>query len=323
MFIIFKSGRVLFIPDNRENVTYGIKLYYKRSWQKQKRQSEDGIMIIKMTDMSYGAVFSKQGGTMKNVLSRILILLSSIVFFSFSSPVNADSGTASPSGAESTVQEEASSGSAKGAGSDDEIESEASREINYIRESLQLPKRKNVLVAYFSRVGENPGVGVITKGNTRIVAEEIAKQTRGTLFEIRTVKDYPESYEACLALAKKEQAKQLRPELAENIDITPFDEIYLGSPVWNEDMPMAVYTFLEGHDFNGKVIRPFNTHEGSGDAGFVDKIRGAAKNAVVKPIFSVRGGMAQYESFKLPFAVKTWRTAESIRQSEALISNFK
>lgn len=261
---------------------------------------------------------------MKNVLPRILILLSSVAFLSFFPSAVADPGVAEPAGADSQVQTAASSsGTENRTDSDDEIESEASREINYIREALKLPKRKNVLVAYFSRAGENPGVGKVTEGNTLIVAREIAKQTRGTLFEIRTNRGYPEGYEACLEVAKKEQAKHLRPELAEDIDITPFDEIYLGSPVWNEDMPMAVYTFLESHDFNGKLIRPFNTHEGSGDSGFEDKIRGAAKNAVVKPIFSVRGAVTQYEAFKLPYAVKTWRTSESIKQSEDLISNFK
>ena len=47
-----------------------------------------------------------------------------------------------------------------------------------------MKENKKVLVAYFSRPGENYGVGTITKGNTQIVAEMIAGETGGDLFHI-------------------------------------------------------------------------------------------------------------------------------------------
>ena len=47
-------------------------------------------------------------------------------------------------------------------------------------------------------------------------------------------------------------------------DITKYDVIFLGYPIWYGDMPMAVYTFLESCDWNGKTIIPFSTHAGSG-----------------------------------------------------------
>jgi flavodoxin len=50
---------------------------------------------------------------------------------------------------------------------------------------------KKVLVAYFSHTGENYAVGNITKGNTCIIAEMIAKETNGTLFEIKPVRHIP------------------------------------------------------------------------------------------------------------------------------------
>ena len=51
-------------------------------------------------------------------------------------------------------------------------------------ESTDTADNSRILVAYFSRTGENYGVGVIAKGNTEIVAEMIAKQTGGELFHI-------------------------------------------------------------------------------------------------------------------------------------------
>ncbi len=45
-----------------------------------------------------------------------------------------------------------------------------------------------ILVAYFSRTGENYSVSTIENGNTHIVANMIAEQTDGDMFAISTVK---------------------------------------------------------------------------------------------------------------------------------------
>ncbi len=56
---------------------------------------------------------------------------------------------------------------------------------------------KKILVAYFSRTGDNYAVGNIAKGNTHIVADMIAAATGADLFEIKTVKAYPDNYREC------------------------------------------------------------------------------------------------------------------------------
>ena len=121
----------------------------------------------------------------------------------------------------------------------------------------------NILVAYFSRAGENYNVGVVEKGNTEIVAEMIAQETGADLFRIQPTYDYPETYEECTEAAKKEQEEKARPELSDTVDnISEYDVIYVGYPIWWGDMPMAVYTFLESYDFSGKTIVPFCSHGG-------------------------------------------------------------
>lgn len=44
---------------------------------------------------------------------------------------------------------------------------------------------------------------------------------------------------------------------------------------------MIMYTFMEEYDFNGKNVIPFNTHEGSGDAGTYQSIQSKLPNAKV------------------------------------------
>ena len=60
-------------------------------------------------------------------------------------------------------------------------------------------------------------------------------------------------------------------------------------PYYWGDMPMAVYTFLEQFDWNGKTVHPFCTHEGSGLSGTEGKIQSACKGAVVTKGLALQG----------------------------------
>lgn len=53
---------------------------------------------------------------------------------------------------------------------------------------------------------------------------------------------------------------------------------------------MAVYTFLENFDWNGKIIHPFCTHEGSGLSGTERKIQAACKSGAVTSGLAIQGG---------------------------------
>ncbi len=124
----------------------------------------------------------------------------------------------------------------------------------------------NILIAYFSRTGEQYGVGVITEGNTKKLAEIIAQKTGGDLFEIKVKNDnYPKQYTPLVQYAKKEKQEKVRPELVgEVINIDKYDTVFIGYPNWWADMPMPVYTFLDKYDLSNKKVYKFCTHEGSG-----------------------------------------------------------
>ena len=134
---------------------------------------------------------------------------------------------------------------------------------------------KKILVAYFSRTGEEYGVGVITKGNTAVVADAIAEITGADKFEIKTVKPYPHAYRETTDIAKKELQDNVRPEIVGKPEnLKDYDTVFLGYPIWWSDLPMAVYTFLENNDFNGKTIIPFCTSAGSYMTGKESRIAG-------------------------------------------------
>ena len=102
-------------------------------------------------------------------------------------------------------------------------------------------------------------------GNTRAVAEQIARQTGGELFAIETVEVYPEEYRACTEMARKERDNDTRPALKTTVaDMSQYDIVMIGYPNWWGTMPMAVKSFIESYDLSGKTVVPFCTHGGGG-----------------------------------------------------------
>lgn len=169
------------------------------------------------------------------------------------------------------------------------------------------------LVAYFSRTGENYGVGVIEKGNTHIIADMVANQTEVDTFEIATVTPYSDNYDECTAVARRERDEKARPELTAAVDnLADYDVIFLGYPIWWGDMPMAVYTFLESYDFEGKTIVPFCTHAGSGLSGTVGSIKAACPGATVLDGLAVAGTTAQNDQPAAEKAVTDWLNASGL-----------
>ncbi|MCM1140090.1 MAG: NAD(P)H-dependent oxidoreductase [Muribaculum sp.] len=168
-------------------------------------------------------------------------------------------------------------------------------------------KDKKVLVVYFSHTGENYSVGNITEGNTHIIADMIADATGGNTFEIVPVKDYPhDSYDATVEIAKQGKEQKARPAIKGDVNVEDYDVIFLGYPNWWGDMPMCVYTFIEKHDWNGKTVVPFCTHEGSGLSGTESYIANACKGAKVAKGLAVRGETVQNKRDQARKTVNSW-----------------
>ena len=166
---------------------------------------------------------------------------------------------------------------------------------------------EGALVTYFSHAGENYNVGVIEEGNTAKLAKVIAEQTGADLFEIVPVVDYPHSYDECLEVATAEQREGARLEYVGDVENwDQYDTIFIGYPIWWGEIPNIVYTFMENHDFAGKTVVPFNTHEGSGQAHSQRDIESTLPDATVLQGLAVRGATAQNDADATAKAVSDW-----------------
>lgn len=142
----------------------------------------------------------------------------------------------------------------------------------------------NVLIAYFS-----------WGGNTRGIAEEIARQSGADLFEIECATPYSTDYNTVLEQAQHDQNIQARPELASHVeDMDQYDVILLGYPNWWASIPMPIASFLEEYDFTGKTVIPFCSHGGGRFGQSLTAIAKLAPDAVLGEGLSVHysGGSA-------------------------------
>ena len=162
--------------------------------------------------------------------------------------------------------------------------------------------KQKALVIFFSHAGENYSVGYIEVGNTKIVADYISEITGADQFEIVAEKDYNMPYKELIKVAQDEVKAGELPAYKGDVDVTPYDVIFIGGPIWWGTYPQVMFTFFRDHDLSGKTIIPFTTHEGSGLASTVQDVKKAWPKAVVKSGFSiygheVRSGKAKVEKW--------------------------
>jgi len=118
------------------------------------------------------------------------------------------------------------------------------------------------LVAYFS-----------ASGVTKKLAEKLSEATGADLFEIEPEQKYTS---ADLDWTNKKSRSTVemndrssRPAIKSKTDMTQYDVVFIGFPVWWYREPSIIDTFAESYDFSGKRIIPFATSGGSsiGDSG--------------------------------------------------------
>ena len=165
----------------------------------------------------------------------------------------------------------------------------------------------NILVAYFSRVGNTvweDSVDAVTSaslnvidgeffGNAQLLAQMAQTVTGGELFLIQTVNSYPSDYRETTDVAADEQDDDTRPELASHVEnMDQYDTVVLVYPNWWGTLPQPLVTFLEEYDFSGKTVLPLCTHEGSRMGRTEQAIASLCPDATLLDGLAVRGGSA-------------------------------
>ena len=97
------------------------------------------------------------------------------------------------------------------------------------------------------------------------------------------------AYTPLTELAKKEQQKGELPPFEGSVDVTKYETIFIGGPIWWGTYPQVMFTFFKKYDLNGKTLIPFTTHEGSGLGNCVKDVKKAYPKATVLKGFSMYG----------------------------------
>lgn len=173
-------------------------------------------------------------------------------------------------------------------------------------------ERRRVLVAHFSRPGENyfnGGRTWLEVGNTEVVAGMIKGLLACDVYRIEASDPYPDGYDETVARNVEEQEADARPAIANPLEsVEQYDTILIGSPIWNVRAPMIMTTFTEAFDFSGKTVYPFTTHAMSGLGTTERDYAESCRGATIAEGLAIRGEEVQGAQ---P-AVETWLRATGL-----------
>ncbi|MBR3152100.1 MAG: NAD(P)H-dependent oxidoreductase [Clostridia bacterium] len=131
---------------------------------------------------------------------------------------------------------------------------------------------KKVAVVYFS-----------VTGTTKTVAEYIKDEVNGDIFEIVPKQKYSSSdlnWNDNSSRATKEQNNEnARPEIENNIDVSNYDVIFLGYPIWWGNVPKIILSFIDNTNLDGKTVIPFCTSGSSGISTSMSTLKSYNSNA--------------------------------------------
>jgi len=155
------------------------------------------------------------------------------------------------------------------------------------------PTASKVLLAYFSRAGENYYYGGrthLTVGNTEVLASMIVRLIGCDVHRIMPADPYPDDYSETVERNVQEQRADARPAIANPLaSIEGYDTVLLGSPIWNVRAPMIMTTFAASLDFAGKTIFPFTTYAVSGLGTTMRDYAASCPGATIGEGLAVRG----------------------------------
>lgn len=164
-------------------------------------------------------------------------------------------------------------------------------------EELQETESRNLIV-YFSRWGntEFPDdvdadsyASIVISGDneygiTEYIARFIQENAGGDIHLIQTAEPYPVDFEVLREQNVEEMDTGFLPELKESsLDLSAYDTVFIGYPIWAMDAPQAIFSFLAEYDLTGKRIVPFCTHHGYGAGSSYQHIAETVPGALEVP----------------------------------------
>ena len=137
---------------------------------------------------------------------------------------------------------------------------------------------QKALVLYYSQTS-----------NTKVVAEEIASKLGADIEEIVPVEPYEGDFQATIARCMKEREEGVSPEIQPiQADLSAYDIIFLGYPIWFGTYAPPVNAFLNQVDLSGKKVVPFCTFGSGGLESSVKDLAEKQPDAEILPGYGVR-----------------------------------
>ena len=145
----------------------------------------------------------------------------------------------------------------------------------------QILSDKKILTVYYSN-----------EGNTKTVAQTLNSVVGGDLKEIKLSEKYPDNIFKMSKLIRKQMKEDFLPK-TENIDISDYDVIFVGSPIWNFSVSLPVKSFLKNNNFENKILIPFFTYSGGANKNKVfNSIKDLTDSKdIKKPLFMFENGI--------------------------------
>lgn len=99
-------------------------------------------------------------------------------------------------------------------------------------------------------------------GTTKQLAEQIQKSTGADIFRLESEEPYPSSYTPTTKVAKEELDKNIYRKIKSVPNLSGYDTVFVGAPVWWHTAPMIVQGWLKENEKNlsGKTVVPFTTY---------------------------------------------------------------
>jgi len=114
---------------------------------------------------------------------------------------------------------------------------------------------KKIAVVYYSLTGR-----------TRHIAQAIAQRTSSDLIELKMKKPYSKAGSYVRGVADIRRGAS--PELASTPDLSGYDTVFIGTPVWYYTYVPVFNTLADANDLNGKEVYLFSTHQGGNGSTF-------------------------------------------------------
>lgn len=145
---------------------------------------------------------------------------------------------------------------------------------NKEEQNIEIKGDGTSVVVYFSATG-----------TTKSIAEKIAIESNSDIIEIIPKEKYTSSdlnYNSDCRANREQNDSKARPEIENDIDISKYDIVYLGYPIWWGTNPKIILTFLDKYDLTGKTIILFCTSGSSGIEKSIEDIKEYKPNLNIK-----------------------------------------